>query len=190
MSKLTKTIVVLVGTAALLFGVATAAYASLPAGTVVTGKLKTGTHMVFKGDIDSIPITVTCTSFVIKGKVPSPASSTMKASAPPAITGCKDSSGGTDTIKTTGAWSVSFTKTTMTLNVPKSGATFKSSVLSSCTITAAPTAAVKVTGAYNDKNTDTVTNAPIPTKGTGCTSTTAKTTATVVLSPAPGAPPW
>ena len=190
MSKLTKTIVVLVGTAALLFGVATAAYASLPAGTVVTGKLKTGTHMVFKGDIDSVPITVTCTSFVIKGKVPKPASSTMKASAPPAITGCHDSSGGTDTIKTTGTWSVSFTKTTMTLNVPKAGATFKSSILSSCTITAAPSGAVKVTGKYNDHNTDTVTNAPIPTKGTGCTSTTAKTTATVVLSPAPGAPPW
>jgi hypothetical protein len=70
------------------------------------------------------------------------------------------------------------------------GATFQSSILSACTITAAPNGAVKVVGAYNGKNTDTVTNAKIPTKGTGCTSTTATTSATEVLSPAPGAPPW
>src|SRR3984957_8385705 len=121
MSKLTKTIVVLVGTAALLFGVATAAYASLPAGTTVTGKLKTGTHMIFKGDIDSVPITVTCTNFLVKGKITSPASNTMKTSAPPTISGCHDSSGGTDTIHTSGTWSVTIAKTTMTLNVPKAG---------------------------------------------------------------------
>ena len=78
----------------------------------------------------------------------------------------------------------------MTLNIPKDGATFKSTILSGCTITVAPSGAVKVTGTYNGKNTDTVTNASIPTKGTGCTSTTAKTSGHRVLSPAPGAPPW
>ena len=103
-SKLTKTVVAVVGTMTLLVGIATAAYASLPAGTTVTGALKSGTKMTFKGDIDSIPITVTCTKFSAKGKVPSPASDTMKLSAPPTISGCKDSSGGTDTIKTTGSW--------------------------------------------------------------------------------------
>lgn len=190
MSKLTKTIVVLVGTVMLVFGLTTAAYATLKAGTTVTGKLKTGTHVTFKGDIDSIPITVTCTTFTVKGKVASKASDTMPLSAPPTISGCKDSSGGTDTIKTSGTWTATIAKTTLTLNMPKAGATFKSSVLSSCTITAAPTGTVKVTGAYNGKNTDTVTNAKIPTKGSGCTSTTATSSATEILSPSPGAPPW
>ena len=81
-------------------------------------------------------------------------------------------------------------KTTLSLGIPKAGATFKSSILSGCTITAEPTAAGKVTGKYNGSNTDTVTNGSIPTKGTGCTSTTATTSETVVLSPAPKAPPW
>ena len=67
---------------------------------------------------------------------------------------------------------------------------FKSSILSGCTITAAPSGTVKVAGKYNGHDADTVTNAKIVTKGTGCTSTTATTTATVVLTPAPGAPPW
>ncbi len=53
-----------------------------------------------------------------------------------------------------------------------------------------PDRAVKVVGTYNGKNTDTVTNKPIPTKGTGCTSTTATTSATEVFTPAPGKPPW
>lgn len=189
-STLKKAIVAIVGTAVLVFGIATVAYASLPAGTTVTGTLKSGTKMTFKGDIDSIPITVSCKTFKASGKVAKPATDTQKLSAPPTISGCTDSSGGTDTIKTTGAWTITIGKTTMTLNIPKAGATFKSSILSGCTITAAPTAAIKVAGVYNDHNTDTVKNAKITTKGTGCTSTTATTTATVILSPAPGAPPW
>jgi hypothetical protein len=189
-SRLVKTIVALVAIGALVFGVATAAFASLPAGTTVTGKLKVGTDVTFNGDIDSVPITVTCTTFTVTGKVVSPASDTMKLSVPPTIKGCTDSSGGTDTIKTSGTWKATISSTTLTLVVPKDGATFTSSILSACTITAAPTAAVKIVGAYNGKNTDKVTNAKIPTKGTGCTSTTATTSATEVLSPAPGAPPW
>ncbi len=190
MSRLTKTIVAIVASGALAFGVTTAAFASQPAGTTITAKLKTGTKVTFKGDIDSVPITVSCTTFTATGKVPSPASDTMKATVPPTIKGCTDSSGGTDTIKTSGTWTLTMSSTTMTLLVPKDGATFKSSILSGCTITAAPTAAVKVVGTYNDKNTDTVTNKPVPTKGTGCTSTTATTSAIEVFSPAPGAPPW
>ncbi len=61
MSYLKKAIFGIVAVVALVFGVATGAYASLPKGTTVTGALKSGTNMTFKGDIDSIPITVTCT---------------------------------------------------------------------------------------------------------------------------------
>ena len=66
MSHLKKTLFGIVATVALVFGVATGAYASLPKGTTVTGSLKSGTDMTFKGDIDSIPITVSCTELFRK----------------------------------------------------------------------------------------------------------------------------
>jgi hypothetical protein len=189
MRYLKKSIFGIVATAALIFGVATGAYASLPKGTTVTGSLKSGTAMTFKGDIDSIPITVSCTTFSASGTV-TKAKNTLPLSAPPTIKGCTDSSGGSDTVTTSGKWKITIAATKMTLDAPKAGATFKSSILSGCTITAFPSAAGTVAGAYNGSNTDKVSGAAIPTKGAGCTSTTAKTTATVVLSPAPGAPPW
>jgi hypothetical protein len=189
MSYLKKTIFGMVATLALVFGVATGAYASVPIGTTITGALKTGTVMTFAGDIDSIPITVTCTGFSASGKV-TKASDTLPLSAPPAITGCTDSSGGTDTVTTSGAWKITIASTKITLDAPKAGATFKSSILSGCTITAFPSAAGTVPGAYNGSNTDKVKGASVPTTGSGCTSTAAKTTATVKLHPSPGAPPW
>jgi hypothetical protein len=189
MSHLKKTLFGSVATVALVFGIATGAYASLPKGTTVTGSLKSGTDMTFKGDIDSIPITVSCTSFTATGTVKK-AKDTLPLSAPPSIKGCTDSSGGTDTVTTSGSWKITIAASTLTLNAPQAGATFKSSILSACTITAFPSAAGKVAGAYNGSNTDKVSGASIPTKGSGCTSTTAKASATVVLSPAPGAPPW
>jgi hypothetical protein len=189
-SALSMAIMGFVGTGVLVCGLATAASATLPAGTTVKAKLQSGTDMIFKGDIDSIPITVTCTSFSASGKVPSSPSDSVTLSSPPTISGCTDSSGGTDTITTTGTWKLSETSTAQKLKIPQDGATFKSSVLSGCTITAAPSGPAKVKGAYNDKNTDTVTNASIPTSGSGCTSTTATTTATIVEKPAPGPPPF
>jgi hypothetical protein len=170
---------------------------SLPAGTKVTGSLKSGTDMTFAGTINGVAITVKCTSFSASGKVPSGSASKVTLSAPPKITGCTDSLGGTDTIKTNqtnGKWTLTVTSSKpykMSLGIPKAGATFTSSILSSCVITAEPKAAGSVSGSYNDKTgTDTVKNAGIPTSGSGCTSATAKTSATVVLTPNPGAPPF
>jgi hypothetical protein len=190
-------LVVTMGVAlAAVLATATAAFATLPAGTTVTGTLKSGTKMTFKGDINSIPITVSCTTFSASGKVPSSPSYTVTLSSPPTISGCKDNTGGKDTIttnSTNGSWTISVSKKKpykATLTVPKAGATFTSNILSGCVITAAPSAAAPVTGAYNGKNTDTVTNAKVPTSGSGCTSTTAKTSATVILSPSPGKPPF
>ncbi len=118
MSLLKKTIFGIVATMALVFGVATGAYASLPIGTTVTGALKSGTAMTFKGDIDSIPITVSCTGFSASGKV-TKATDTLPLSAPPSITGCTDSSGGTDTVTTSGAWKITIAATKMTLDAPQ-----------------------------------------------------------------------
>jgi hypothetical protein len=176
-----------------IFATATAAFASLGPNVTVTGALKSGTKMTFKGDIDSIPITVSCNTFSATGKTGSSPSSTVPLSSPPTISGCTDSLGGTDTIntnQTNGNWSLSAKGKAMTLTIPKAGATFTSSVESGCTITAAPNGPAAVKGKYNNKNTDTVKNAKIATTGSGCTSTSASTNATVILSPAPGKAPW
>jgi len=182
---------VAMGALAAIIATGTSAYASLPGGTTVTAKLKPGTDMTFKGSIDGVSITVTCKSFAAKAVTKK--SYTVDLSAPPKISSCTDSLEGKDTINTTGKWSLTESKSkpyTMTLTIPKAGDTFKSSADPGCTITAAPSGSVGVKGSYNGKNTDSVNNAPIPTKGKGCTSTAASTSATVVLSPSPGKPPF
>jgi hypothetical protein len=195
-----------IATAALAVGVAVLAtpavgYSapnSLPAGTKVTGKLETGTKMVFVGTINGIKITVKCSSFTSSGKVPTKPGYKITLYTLPKISGCIDSLGSADTITTkamTGQhWTLTENKTapfTMALTIPIAGATFVSAALPSCVITAAPTVADPVTGSYNDATgTVTDTNSSIPTTGSGCTSGTSTVTATIVLTPNPGAPPF
>jgi hypothetical protein len=201
MSRYKKILVVAMGIGMTAAVAVPSAYAArpntLPAGTKVTGNLKSGTKMTFVGDIDGVPITVSCKTFTSSGTIPKKKNAlTVNLTKPPTISGCTDSLGGTDTVKTNGTngkWSLTLTKSapyTMTLTIPKAGATFTSSIEAGCTITAAPTAAAGVAGSYDGTSTDTVKNASIPTSGSGCTSTSAKTSATVVLSPAPGPPPF
>jgi hypothetical protein len=192
-----KKLIISVGAvAAAMFLGATAAYATLGPGVTVTASLKSGTKMTFAGNINSIPITVSCTSFSGSGTTGSSPSASVPLTGSPTISGCTDGSGGSDTIvtnTTNGKWVLSVTSKKpykATLSIPKAGAKFTSNILPGCTITAAPTKAAKVKGSFNGTNTDTVKNAKIKTKGSGCTSTTAKTSATVVLSPAPGPPPY
>jgi len=158
-----------------------------PAGTKVTGNLKAGTDMVFKGTINGVPITVSCTKFTSSGKIPK-AGLTIKI-APPTISGCTDTIGGKDTIAdnaTNGKWKTIETigtPDTVKLVIPMAGSTFKSSVLPTCVITVEPTAAGGVTGPYDNVSTVVVTNAKIPVSATGCSASTATVTATVVFSP-------
>jgi hypothetical protein len=183
---------------AVTLGTATAVYAtSLPGGTTVTAALKTGTDMTFQGNIDSVSITVSCTTFTGSATLPNSPASTIDLNGPPTLSGCTDTSGGSDTVttnSTSGPWVLS-TKGKkapykLTLTIPKAGATFASNVIPGCVITAAPKKPVKVTGKYDGTNTDTVSNGKIATKGAGCTSTTAETDASVVFSPSPGPPPF
>jgi hypothetical protein len=81
-------------------------------------------------------------------------------------------------------------KDALELGIPKGGATFSWTIVPSCTIALAPKRAVEVKGKYNGSDTDTMTNSKITEKGSGCTSAYFRVDATVVLSPAPGAPPW
>lgn len=182
---------------AAVLGIATTALASLPAGTKVTGNLKTGTDMTFAGNINGVPITVSCTKFTGTSVVPKTPSYTVSLKTPPTISGCTDSLKGKDTITTNatnGKWKLTISKASpysVTLVIPKDGATFSSSLLPSCVITAAPTATVNVKGSYSPTaGTDTVTKQPIPVKGTGCTATSSTTSATVVFTPNPGTPPF
>jgi hypothetical protein len=183
-----KMAIVAIVAAATVLGTTTLAFGSVAPGTVVTGHSGKTT---FKGDINGVPITVTCTNFtdavtVAKGD------KTSVDIPPPTINGCTDTLKGTDTITTNdtnGSWklTVNSSGTKLTLVMPKDGATFKSSVLSSCTIEAAPTKAVDITGTYSSSaGTDKVSKAPIAVKGSGCTATSSSTTTTVTFSPKPG----
>ncbi len=196
-----KTVIGALGVGAIILASAGAGFAtqhnSLSAGTKVTGKLQSGTDMTFVGSIDSVSITVTCTSFSSSGKVPSGSPYTVDLTKPPKITGCTDSLAGVDTITTNatnGKWMLTENNTspyTMSLVEPKAGATFKSSADPGCVITTAPKKANSIVGAYDTSTgTFTDTNESIPTKGAHCSSTTSKATATIVLTPNPGTPPF
>jgi len=185
-----------VGLAATLAN-ATAAYATLPAGTQVTAALVTGTRLVFEADIDSVPLTADCTSFSFRAVIPETASDSIRLRRPPTIQGCTDSWGGTDAIvanQANGKWILSVTKSSpyqLSLTIPKAGLTFSSSMVSSCRVTAAPNRKSRLTGSYNGTNTETILHAAIPTRGTGCTSGAVTTaTATEVFKPSPGQPPF
>jgi hypothetical protein len=151
--------------------------------------------MTFDGDINGVAVTVECTKFSGSAKIPAGKPYKMTLATPPTISGCTVSgfSATITTNDTNGKWTLSVTKTspyTLTLTMPKAGALFTTKLVSGCKITAAPDAALAIAGSYNGKNTDQVTNAAIPTSATGCTSSTATTTATVVFSPKPGKPPF
>lgn len=200
MATIRKAVMACVAAGAIVLGTATAGFSApstLPAGTVVKAALASGTDMTFKGQIDGIPLTVSCTTFSGQGKIPSKAGYSMTLQNPPTISGCTDSLGGTDTIKTNdtnGKWKLTVTKSSpyrLSLVISKAGAVFTSTVVSGCSITAFPNAAGKVTGAYSSSSGSvTVTNASIATSGSGCSSTAATTSATIDFTPNPGAPPF
>jgi hypothetical protein len=178
-------VVTVVAAAATVLGTTTMAFGSVKPGTTVTGK---STNTVFTGSINGVPITVKCKSFTDKVKVTS-SDKTSASIPPPTLTGCTDTLKGTDTIKTTGKWElkVNSAGTTLTLVIPKDGATFSSSRLKSCKITVAPTGPVNVNGSYSSSTgTDTVTNQTIAIKGSGCSATSSTINSTVKFTPNPG----
>jgi hypothetical protein len=172
-------------------------HANLPAGTLVTGSGTLTSTGVFGG----VSITVTCTSVKASGKVPATGLS-ITLPAPPKITRCTDSLGGTDTVTTSGKWKIKFidvsndeaqkepnTGDKAKLTIPVDGATFSSSLDPACVVTVAPTAAASGTGTYDDNKTASVKNATIPVSpNASCpsgTGTTAKISTTIILSPHP-----
>jgi hypothetical protein len=188
-----KIAVAALGVGAILLARGASGYAASPF-FVVNAALAAGTTMQFAGTIDAAPITVTCTAFSTGGN-PAGASPVLTI-APPTISGCTDSLGGTDTITTNtvnGNWKLKAVGANeVKLVIPKIGLKFKSSVLSGCKVIAAPAAAASVfnAGNYNGAGTLTDTSDPMPVAGSGCT-TGANWDVTASVSMNTGAvPPW
>jgi hypothetical protein len=167
-----------------------------PASTLVKTALKSGTTTSFTLTRNNTTVTQHCTASSTSGKTPATGLGPATI-APPSFTGCTDNIG-SDTVKTTGTWKLTFIDVAsdetaekagdkLKITMPKGGATVTLNYAPTCTITAAPTAPVSVTGAYNDAGTLTITNASVPVAlSTGCgppSTATAKFTATYVLTP-------
>lgn len=146
------------------------------------------------------PVTTTCTDVTLTGKTRASgltADVTTNPNFDNAGMDCTDSLGGTDTVTSSGTWTLTLVDAAsdeaqtepnagdqLTINVPASGITFKSSFLSGCTITAK--ASTPTSSSFNDSNSATFTNASIGINlGAGCfgvTGTTASMSGTFTTS--------
>lgn len=158
---------------------------NIPLGTSFT--ISNSTNITFSGSINGLPVTVTCTGVTLTVKYETAGLTVVVTSSPPvSFTGCTDSLGGRDTVTSSGSWSLTLVDNPnetgtepnsdkLTINIPQGGASFTSSVLSSCTVTAN---ASTPTGNYDDKTTATYSNTiggnSISVTGTGCSATSTK----------------
>lgn len=200
-----KIVSVVVGLGATLLITCAAGYAdhnSVPTGTRIEVSLGNEPNpdcpkpreLSMEFELDGLALTSCCSNLIDSTVVPAGANKVLTV-VPPTISGCTDSLGGVDTIKTKGSWLLKVTgaaPTLLDLVIPKAGAEFTSSLVPSCKVTFASTRTVKVQGTYSSSTgTDTVENAPIALDASGCTASSASTSATLVFSPDPGAlPPW
>jgi hypothetical protein len=166
-----------------------------PAGRAIVANLKAGTKFTATGAINGIAITVTCTKTTYSGKTPTKGLGPINIP-PPVFSGCTDSPlGGTDTVKTTGVWQLTFvdaandetkdsTADHLIITVPTHGATFTSSRLPTCHVIVAPSGPAKESSTYNDAGTAVASNDPLPVQGQGCSATSpSHVTETLSLSP-------
>jgi hypothetical protein len=155
-----------------------------PASTTIKGS---STKAVFVAPVDGIDLTVTCTSFKSSGKTPA-SGLTVELPTAPTYSGCTDSAGGTDTVKTSGAWTITANSTgsQLTIGLPKDAATFTSSILSGCVVTIAPSGATTLTGKYNDSNKLTLTKAKFAIGGNAECAAGPTSTATQTVTFKPG----
>lgn len=136
-------------------------------------------NLILKDKINNVSVTVTCTGSKLTAKTRA-SGLTADVTINPTFTGCKDNFGGTDTVTTSGKWSLTLvdnaketaaepnTGDQLTLNIPAGGAKFTSSLLPHCTVTVG--ASRPKTSSYNDKTTAVFTNASVNVSGSGCTA--------------------
>ena len=169
-----------------------------PAKTAFKINLKTGTTSTLSATVGGVPVTSTCQTSADTGKTPATGLTAFTIGRP-AFSNCTDNLGGTDTVTTSGTWTMSFKDAAndeagelpgdkLTLNVPIGGATLTSSAASGCVITLAPVKKVSLTAAYDDVSTAKFTNAKVPFSASagcpgGATTGTASFNATYVSTP-------
>lgn len=154
-----------------------------PKNTKVNVTVKTGTAVSILVNSPLGSITATCTALNASFTTPASGLKTQLA-APPTITGCTDSLGGTDTINTSGTWKFAETDKAgdeslaepnatgdgVSITVPVDAATLQSTALPGCTLTLNPSVVSKLKGAYNDAGGAKFTNANpgVVSPGAGC----------------------
>ncbi len=153
-----------------------------PSGTSFT--VTNSGSITFKGTINGFSLTVTCTGAKLTAKTPPASSPSLTASVtsspPVTFSGCTDNFFGTDTVTTSGTWSLTNTDAgdpatepqssgdQLTLNIPNGGAKFTSSAFPSCTVTA--NASTPTSSTFNDSTTATFSSANVNVTGSGCTA--------------------
>jgi hypothetical protein len=190
-----KLAIVLTSAAALVALASPAAFADagdtlLPANTTFTVSNSTPVTLSGTVTVGFIPVTVTVTCPVndvtltaMTGPA-SPGSLTATVTVDPTFTHCTDNQGGTDTVTTSGSWTLTNNDVgdpvaepqasgdELVLGIPSGGAKFFSSALSGCTITA--NASTPTTSSFNDgsgtgasSTSGTFTKAPVSVTGSG-----------------------
>jgi hypothetical protein len=154
----------------------------------------TSVNFTAAGQIDGIPVTVTCKTTTLTAKTPATGLGPVTVKEVFPTGSCTDTLRGTDTVKTFGTWKLTFVDAAndeggetsgdmLSITIAKAGVTFVSSRLPTCKVTVAASAPFTFKAAYDDVKKATI-NVALPTAGTRCTTTpTAKVTATVTLSP-------
>jgi hypothetical protein len=209
-----KSLAAIVATCALAAIVPAVVVASVITGATaiavnVTGKLKSNTVSVLNATVAGVHVTLTCTGLstafqmTTKGGHLGP----FKLSNP-AFTGCTDSLGGTDSVKTNstnGAWTATYVSSAsatspdkISVGIPKAGETITSTAAAGCTLTLAPSAPASLAGPYDNAGNLSYASQPVPfaassgcpggaATGTASFSTALKSggtgTAGIVLSP-------
>ncbi|MFC4909020.1 hypothetical protein [Actinomadura gamaensis] len=158
------------GLVALTVGPAYAAGVT-PANTLITA---TSTNVKFSGTLSGLSFSVSCTKSTLTFTTPSSGYGPVNTSDPVFGGTCKDSFGGTATVKTNhtnGPWTLLAIATgpKVQATMPKAGATFSTTTLPGCVVTAAPTGPVTLTGNFdNSTGTWHLVNAPVAFSASGC----------------------
>jgi len=159
-----------------------------PTSTLITAS---STSLKFSGTLNGSSFTATCTSATIQFTTPASGYGPVSVVNDPAITGCTDNLGGSDTVlanHVNGSWSVLATSTpSVQLTLSQAGATFTTTALAGCTVTAAPTAAATITASFNNtSHRATFSGASVPFAGNAaCGSVGATGTVTGVFTTSP-----
>jgi hypothetical protein len=144
-----------------------------PGSTAVTATIGGGTgEFYLSGNItvgaQSGTLVITCPSGGYGFTTPASGLGPVNLSAPPTFSSCSDNAGGTDTVTTSGTYTITFVDAAkdeasespgppygdnINLGMPMAGITITTTIIPGCTLTLAPTGPVSLPGPYDDNGT-------------------------------------